>query len=1007
MDFHSLSQSSSVSVNSYQGEFEDNCLSVNSNKDPLFYEKSATLKNDSGCDLHWEESCDDLSLQSQCSLMNNNKNDLYNLELDMKIDYHDKIDHLLRSNRQLESELNTAKEQIQRLLGDLRFGNTKIDNNYLRLEKKHYDLMLQNSALQFNLSQIQISKSEMDVSSKQLQIDRDNLEIDVSTKNAVITELKQKISSQFVEIHKLTQLSNEKNLLVNQLNCELQQAKNSHEWLKTQLRNCQEDKKSLLSELTNLKSELISQKEKISLLSIDKENILIQWEALQFEKSKDRLTECKMCMNSLIQSEQIHITEKSHDEICLKWCEENLEELRNEISQLKALIVLKDEIFQKIVADNSSATSQCITLQKNLGETNQAMDALKNENFNLKKEMSLVLNREKILAENYEKKKNEVVMLKAVTLRNQKEKEEIEISVNMIRNQLPAFKLKHETMNKDITDKNKQILELQQEKQKLYMEKNWQICELEKIKEKDELIFEMKNEINAQRENIKNYISRIESITTEMQNKDSLYADLHKEKNTLVSENLQQIQRYEMVLQQYKDLLLNSEKKFNDLKKCYTDSTKAVSDLHVEIEALKTELAHKNLMVSEMCKKSGNQFEDIEKKENIIQISNNRKEDLQSNSLKNFGKEENCVKDKEIEKLNILLKVKDLESTEKQKKHEVNTSTLLRKIKEQIAEKKVIEKRYTMELNCLKLVLETIKKEKETIENIIVELQEKLENVSACSKCQEYKKQLNFLEKNVEESKSNYINLKQMYEERKIIIDNVQKENQELSSINSALNTENSNLKYKYQMILTEKAHWSEELSSLQKITDEHAETVKDLRQALEIETLNHSTIKAEKSQLDIKFADLINKNEFISEENQMLEISLKNKNDELISNERCKHLNGLKGQLELQSELQSVISEKFFLQRLNNDLKFALREQVNLNQILKEGVVKQHSFMSLPNIVSDVRKYDENYINSVLEKNKRSFGQGKFSEIHSCLDSMRKDILAIQEDIVEKNKKY
>ncbi|KAJ8973648.1 hypothetical protein NQ317_002922 [Molorchus minor] len=109
--------------------------------------------------------------------------------------------------------------------------------------------------------------------------------------------------------------------------------------------------------------------------------------------------------------------------------------------------------------------------------------------------------------------------------------------------------------------------------------------------------------------------------------------------------------------------------------------------------------------------------------------------------------------------------------------------------------------------------------------------------------------------------------------------------------------------------------------------------------------------------------------------------------------------------------EMDSVNSEKFFMQRLCTDLKMALRSYVSQNKVLKEqlnGFSKEkQDFSSLPNIMLELptsNKYDEAYINQLLQQNKAPIKDKPLIEIKGSLDVLRQEISTLQEEIIKKN---
>jgi hypothetical protein len=147
--------------------------------------------------------------------------------------------------------------------------------------------------------------------------------------------------------------------------------------------------------------------------------------------------------------------------------------------------------------------------------------------------------------------------------------------------------------------------------------------------------------------------------------------------------------------------------------------------------------------------------------------------------------------------------------------------------------------------------------------------------------------------------------------------------------------------------------------------------------------------------------------------ESQLRKEQLQNKWLEEESNKQ-NLIAGLKTQLHVfKNENEVIKNEKFFLQRLCNDLKVALKIHVNHNKALKEyvnGICKERGIyesmpVSLLNFPSPT-KYDDVYINKLLQENRAPLYDKPLNDIQECFNVLRKEILILQQQIVEKNEK-
>lgn len=73
-------------------------------------------------------------------------------------------------------------------------------------------------------------------------------------------------------------------------------------------------------------------------------------------------------------------------------------------------------------------------------------------------------------------------------------------------------------------------------------------------------------------------------------------------------------------------------------------------------------------------------------------------------------------------------------------------------------------------------------------------------------------------------------------------------------------------------------------------------------------------------------------------------------------------------------------------------------------------NVSKEKDFNSLPNVLPNIPcdiKYDDDYINQLLQQNRIPLQGKPITEMKSCLDTLKREISTLQEQIARKNIHY
>lgn len=611
--------------------------------------------NDSGCDIHYEDRIADLSLQLQSTLKLNEKykNDLFALEKNIELRHHEKFETFLKANRQLTIELISTKDQLERLFK--RFTGTSEpsssgDKYFVQLEQKCHELSSYNTKIQSQLQEANKEKSELEVINQRLKINFQDCKIENETKNACIKELKEKISNQFMEIQALIKSRNMNENALKDVKLELEHSTKSQEWYKNQLAITQNDKKNLLEDVTKCKSDLIKYQEKQNSMNLTLKLWQNKLENLQLETLKEKeklyhqIKTLSLKTNSNIVEEEKTDVIKSNDKALLNYYKASIQDLQKEISVIKEELSEDEKTVKKLNKDNSDLASHCVILQKTMQQKDIAIEEYKS----IQNQSIMELN---LFREQDRKKSQEILRLTDIAsklelelLLKKEEKDVIENTVHVIRQQFFAFKTQYDKLKNDLIDKNKQIMNLQNENQQLFMNNNVKICELEEAKEKDFYIGKLRKDLKGREQQITDHSNQIKLFQIHLREKDQLNSILSDEKNSITKEYQAEIQRYEEVIIQYR---------------------RTVQDLEVRLEKLKVENNKVKLFQEEIEKKNTELVETKNLKEQIHYLKRLKDE---NERIKNILQEEIKKKDEDLMELknrvNVLeqLKIEQIES---------------------------------------------------------------------------------------------------------------------------------------------------------------------------------------------------------------------------------------------------------------------------------------------------------------------------------------------------------
>ncbi|CAH0548013.1 unnamed protein product [Brassicogethes aeneus] len=1103
---------SSISCASgYQDEFQELRHLVNPKKYPdLPLRNCLTPTQTNKQENEHEAKINRLNAELQNALRTNEKYkiDLFNLEKKIELSFHDKVEALIRRNRVLEVQVENSNNQVERLIKN--FGNVGKSlitcSKCLKLEKINYEVNSSIISLKDEVGQYKSLNNELVEKNKKLSIEIQEIRPLIDIRNACVKDLKEKITKQHVEIQKLQRNEDFLTIGVSNLKNELNHVKKSEEWYKNQLHLCQNEKQVLLEDILMHKNNLAAKYKEYEDLKIEINVWKSRYTELELKLIKEKDCVSKFVEPKItIQKEFVGDLDNSTNQTIANYYENVIQDLYGEINQIKHTFNEKNSTYTKISKENSELVSQCLMLQKSLQLSQVNLEDKENIKKDLQLKLTLLTNSENNKTQEIQKLQQELQNARIeLTARNQ-EKDMVENTIQTIRQYFGVLKSNYEKLKGQINKKNKEVLQLQNEKQELFMNNNWNLCELEKVKEQL-LIIKKLQEVIARNE--EDMLNMQKSITENEEKIKTLQSELtlkDQQSNTdcdnIRIKLIKEIEVYDGIILQYKSLIEKSDNKVSELQRKLNNSNYLNEQLTDNMEILKNHIKNKDddldisqQKIQSLEKQISNLFEEnqqnnlnnklkdskstqcernnelktmsndsrktnlknkmleLQNKINILQDKNNEicsKMQIYANNFKVVKEENNSNNDSdEVKNLKALLAFKDLEKKERQKTHESNNRTLLKKVKEHMKGRKTAEKQNSylrnlfdalseehnntklnlsskeFEINNLNSIIKEYDGINRKLKQSIIGLEKQIENFNYCESCGEFeitKKQLKDLQDLFEKLQDENSELQRDFLVTKDCNNNLKQQIQDLfktnederSNINVALNDNkilNSKvleLENKMKVNENEKQRLCEEITSLKQFINNIDAEKQQMTLKLKETNEKYDYVLKEKELLSCKLDEL-------SEENEQLEKSKRNTEENYKSKEQ-EHsilIGRFKDHIKvLQNDFESQKTEKFFLQRLCKDLKFALQSNINQNKSLtlhlSTCLKDKEDYTSLPINLPELPKnnqYDEKFVTNLLQQNRASMGDKPLIEIKGCLDSLKNEISSLQQQISEKN---
>ncbi|KAF2883659.1 hypothetical protein ILUMI_22531 [Ignelater luminosus] len=731
-----------------------------------------------------------------------------------------------------------------------------------------------------------------------------------------------------------------------------------------------------------------------------------------------------------------------------------VEEIKKEINELKEV-----NWKLRLQAENNSALNNEM---KKLNEINEkcksevryhqeTIAVLKEELNTLKQNMMIMSNelhlKDQLVSDQYreinnlrtqivneEKLKSEVVIHLETIERLKNEIETFRENVILIKNELQvkddAIKIK----DKEISDLKSEVMCFSQTNTSLSQSVNElnqlnKLLKVENCELNDKLTKFIANNFNG----FNNRTNKIEQNHTEKINElERWFLDVLG----IISTNLNEIKMFA----ESKQNIINFYLKYPNEK--FKHHFEEINDLLVHFE--KSQRVYQNRLDKEKLKhKITDRLNQLQDKIYVLDKDLKIFEDLRNSGPS--MKENRLVE--EIKQLKILVKAKELENKEKQKRCETNNRTLLKKVKEHMRGRNSAEKHCSYlqelynnvsdELNSYKLQDSSKDSEIQNLQNLcenykninnklkqeILGLQKELSIITAKNDLINY----DLLKENLTNLEGKLKIAEDKVKEKDLIINNLQIEIQEINLKNVVLEKEKRKYLDNTERLNNDLNEENNLIMRLKSTLETDRKALEEVQEKLLHEQKQHAIAVTQIEKVQQTFQHIQERNNLLNEEIESLNHKLDCNSSELINlkeqkiqmdknwMEKQNHMQSFITKLQseiqvLQSDLLSARSEKHFLQRLCKDLKIALQTCMSQSKALKKHIQTLTSgptreYNSLPDSSINLpspSKYDEDHINQLLKQSSTPSTEKPLSDLEKCLNSLKQEMICLRKQVTE-----
>lgn len=578
--------------------------------------------------LEYEETIKDLRIKLQEKQAENDsyKFALTDLQWKIELQWQEKYQELLRQKANCEGQLNSVQNQYDNvlkekgiLINDNKTNEKNIFEEYTKLQLKISNLEKINAELSSKLilstneaKQWHTENFKVETENEKLRINLQELKIELESKNTVSQSLKNKITEQHIELQNQIQAKLKLNNFVAALSNEIESIKKSEKWYTEQLHTCQYSKNKIQQELMSTQSNLVLNTQKTDKLEAEvsywkntceetrvkamkeKERLLKRMEIIEADLiERQAILECTENYETKNVAIQESITSVENKILC--------DEYKDEITNLNKVLEEKDVLLNDLKKQSADFLVRVTTLQKMLNEKELSYQMLENTNSDLEMKCNHYNENIRMKENQLLELRNKIVTLEVALHAANKEKEEINDTIKIIREDFNKFMKSYNNLKISLEEKIKIINSFECEKQQLFMENNWRVCEVEELQQK---VLESKR-IEAELTDLKNIYNDVladkEKITEENV--------ILKEKITVVLNKSESILKENSELDKIKVTLNSCEKQlFSQIQNCerltseISEKEKEINDFKKHIDQLELTLKNGGMEIVELKK---------------------------------------------------------------------------------------------------------------------------------------------------------------------------------------------------------------------------------------------------------------------------------------------------------------------------------------------------------------------------------------------------------------------
>lgn len=506
----------SSDITGYEEElFQIKKLVIYGSNQSLYHPNNFQHQNNENNSSIYETKIEELELQLQETLAQNELYKFYLKDLENKTDlmWHEKYQEILRQKAQCEGQIEHLKKQYEssmcekdKILNNLKHGNddkynlreefSKLQSNLNSYEKQNSDLQskLLLSCNESKQWQTEFLKTESE--NEKLRISLQEMKAEIDCKNSVLYGLKNKITEQHIAIQNHIQSKLKLNNQITNLKNEIDTTKKSEKWYMDQLHICQLAKTNIQQEVMTTQTNLISANQKTENIRMEIthwKNVCADVQRKAMREKEKLLRKVEMIEADILEREAIlKCTEtETGTQIEMNYVSKSvdhdidyqmiIQDYEEQSTTMKKMMAEQSTTIINLNKHISEYLIRVTALQKQLNEREFNTQLLENHNKDL--EMKCGVYNENLRDRDADllELKNKIVGLEVALHAANQEKQEIDEVVKNIRDDFGKFMKCYQSMKEKLEEKSRTITQFESEKQELFMEKNWRVCEIEEL----------------------------------------------------------------------------------------------------------------------------------------------------------------------------------------------------------------------------------------------------------------------------------------------------------------------------------------------------------------------------------------------------------------------------------------------------------------------------------------------------------------------------------------------